>query len=185
MTLDLTPLELAGAYLSEPKRFKDNRGFFAVGWNEKEFAEAGLDGRFVQMNTAFNQKRGTLRGLHAQKAPHDEAKLVRVVTGAVYDVIVDIRPGSSTYLQWTAVELSAENRRAIYIPPGFLHGYQTLADNTEVLYLVSKNFAPHAACGAKYDDPAFGIRWPLPVTEISEKDLGWPVFERTACPSSS
>jgi dTDP-4-dehydrorhamnose 3,5-epimerase len=179
--MKLTPLGLAGAYLLEPTRFEDGRGFFAVGWNEEEFQQAGLEGHFVQMNSAYNFKRGTVRGLHAQRAPHEETKLVRVVSGAIYDVIVDIRPDSPTCGQWKSMELSVENRRTVYIPPGFLHGYQTLSDDAEVLYLVSDYFAPHAALGAKYDDPAFAIAWPLPVTEISEKDQGWPAFERAVC----
>ncbi|MGH7930054.1 MAG: dTDP-4-dehydrorhamnose 3,5-epimerase family protein, partial [Candidatus Binatia bacterium] len=130
----------------------------------------------VQANLSFNWKNGTLRGLHYQVAPHEESKLVRCTRGALYDVIVDLRPQSPTYLRWLGVELTADNHRMLYVPEGFAHGYQTLVDATEAFYQVSAFYAPGAERGARYDDPAFGIEWPAEVIVISDKDAGWPDY---------
>lgn len=170
--------ELAGAWIVDLERREDERGFFARAWCEQEFAEHGLDTRVSQCNLSFNEHRGTLRGLHYQVAPHAEVKLVRCTRGAVYDVIVDLRPDSETYTRWIGVELSEDNRRLLYVPEGFAHGYVTLADATETYYQVSVPYAPGAERGARWDDPAFGIDWPQ--TEglvMSEKDRTWPDFE--------
>lgn len=167
---------IAGAFLIRPVVFPDNRGAFSVAWNREEFETRGLTGDFVQGNISTNHRAGTVRGLHSQHAPHKEAKLIRCVSGAVFDVVVDLRPDSPTYLQWHGMELSAENSHMLYIPHDCLHGFQTLRDQTELNYLVSDYFHPEAARGYRYDDPAFAIAWPLSVTEISEKDLAWPPY---------
>lgn len=169
--------ELPGAFMIELERREDERGFFARAWCEQEFADHGLDTRVSQCNLAHNEKAGTLRGMHYQAPPYAEVKLVRCTSGAVYDVIVDLRPQSSTYMHWIAVELSAENGRALYIPEGFAHGYQTLVDGTETYYQVSAPYAPDAERGVRWDDPVFGIDWP-PADDrvISTKDRGWPDY---------
>lgn len=172
-----TEIELAGAFVVELERREDDRGFFARAWCEDEFAAQGLDTRVSQCNLSFNERQGTLRGMHYQVAPHAEVKVVRCTQGAVYDVIVDLRPGSPTYRRWTAVELSAENRRLLYVPEGFAHGYQTLEDATETFYQVSVPYTPEAERGVRWDDPAFSIEWPdVPQRVISEKDRNWPDF---------
>jgi dTDP-4-dehydrorhamnose 3,5-epimerase len=158
----------------EPR--EDNRGFFARVWADDEFAAHGLVSRVVQMNLSYNRVAGTLRGMHFQHAPYAETKLVRCIRGAIYDVIIDLRPDSPTYKRWIGVKLTAANRLALYVPEGFAHGFQTLEDDTEVFYQVSQYYTPSAEGGVRYDDPAFGIEWPLPVTEISEKDKRWPLF---------
>ncbi len=150
--------KLAGAYVVEQELFEDVRGFFARSWSEREFAARGLDARLVECNISFNHRRGTLRGMHFQAAPHGQAKLVRCTRGAIYDVIVDLRPDSPSYLKHVGVELSEENRRALYVPAMFAHGYQTLVDETEVTYQVSGAYTPSAERGLRHDDPAFGIR---------------------------
>jgi dTDP-4-dehydrorhamnose 3,5-epimerase len=175
--------ELAGAYVLELERREDERGFFARAWCRDELAERGLDARVAQANLSWNERRGTVRGLHFQRPPHAEVKLVRCTRGAVYDVIVDLRPGSPTFTSWLGVELSAENGRALYVPEGFAHGYQTLADGSETFYLVSEPYAPSAEGGVRWDDPAFAIEWPEAAERIiSEKDRNWPDFvpERAA-----
>ena len=169
---------LPGVYIVDLQRFEDERGFFARGWCQQEFSALGLMTEPKQMNLAFNNKAGTMRGLHYQHEPHAEAKLVRCTKGAVYDVAVDARPESATYLQWIGFELSADNRRCLYLPEGFAHGYQTLADNTELSYLVSAAYAPEAEDGLRYDDPAIGIDWPQPISVISEKDREWSLIKR-------
>ena len=171
-----TATRLAGAYLIDPERIEDERGFFARTWCRDEFERQGLNPRLVQCNVSYNHRRGTLRGMHYQAKPHEEAKLVRCTRGAIYDVIVDLRPDSPTYRQWVAVELTAENRRMLYIPEGFAHGFQTLADETEVFYQMSESYHPQSARGVRYDDPALGIAWPLEVAIISEKDRGYPLL---------
>lgn len=171
-----TPTTLAGAFLIEPERIADERGFFARSWCRREFAEHGLESRLEQCNISFNRLRGTLRGMHFQAAPFGEAKLVRCSMGALYDVIIDLRPESATYLQHFGAELTAENRSMLFIPAGFAHGFQTLADNTEVFYQMSEVYAPAYAGGLRWDDPAFGIRWPLPVSVISAKDAQLPNY---------
>jgi dTDP-4-dehydrorhamnose 3,5-epimerase len=173
--------ELPGAYVIELAPHADERGFFARAWCESELADQGLETRVVQANVSYNPKRGTLRGMHFQRPPHAEVKIVRCTRGAVYDVIVDLRVDSPTYRRWTGVELTAENRRALYVPRGFAHGFQTLVDDTELYYQVSDSYAPEAEGGVRWDDPAFAIRWPLPEDPIlSPKDRSWPDFEERA-----
>jgi dTDP-4-dehydrorhamnose 3,5-epimerase len=171
------PTHLEDAYVVELEPREDERGFFARAWCRDEFAEHGLSTEVAQCNVSFNRRRGTLRGLHYQIAPHAEVKLVRCTQGAIYDVIVDLRPGSATFTQWLGVELTAGNRTMLYVPEGFAHGYQTLEDDTETFYQVSASYAPHAERGVRWDDPAFGIEWPYPDHPlISDKDRGWPDF---------
>ena len=172
MTFDET--SLAGAYIVQPQRLGDERGFFARAFCRREFEAAGLHPVVAQGNIAFNYVRGTLRGLHFQYPPAAEAKLVRCTRGAILDVIVDLRPESRTYLQHIAVELTAENRRALYVPERFAHGYQVLEDQTETTYLVSEFYTPSAESGLPFDDPRLRIAWPLPVVRISDKDRRWP-----------
>ncbi len=172
-----TALSLPGAYAIEPEPAADERGFFARLWCAKEFAAKGLRTDFVQSSISFNHRRGTLRGLHYQAPPHAETKLVRCIRGAAYDVIVDLRPDSPTYLSWCACELTAENGRAVYIPAGLGHGFQTLADDTELHYSISNFFEPGAARGLRWDDPALRIPWPIKETILSEKDKRWPLIE--------
>lgn len=171
------PTELADAVLIELEKRADARGFFARTFCEAEFAEAGLQTRFVQANASGNPRAGTLRGLHYQVKPHAEVKVIRCTRGAIFDVIVDLRPGSPTYRRWQGFELSAAAGTMLYIPEGFAHGYQTLCDDTEVAYQVSAPYAPGAEAGLRHDDPAFAIAWPLPVSAISDKDASWPDFE--------
>jgi dTDP-4-dehydrorhamnose 3,5-epimerase len=168
---------LKDAYVIEPERFEDERGFFARAWSAKELAALGAVGQFVEANLAYNHKRGTLRGLHWQAAPHGQAKLVRCTRGSIFDVAVDLRPNSTTYRQWTSVELSAANRLMFYVPDGFAHGYLTLEDDSEVLYMVTGDFDPASARGARWNDPAFGIRWPdVGELIINERDSNYPDF---------
>jgi dTDP-4-dehydrorhamnose 3,5-epimerase len=169
--------ELDGACVVEPEPHQDSRGLFARTFCAHEFRDHGLAGTFVQCNTSWNTHKGTVRGLHYQLAPSCEAKLVRCTAGEVWDVIVDLRPESPTYLQYVAIELSARNRRALYIPEMFAHGFQTLKDGTEVSYQMSEFYTPELARGLRYDDPKLGIRWPLPVTSISEKDESWVLLQ--------
>jgi len=164
------PTPLADAYTIGPEKLEDDRGFFARVWCQKEFAEHNLDTRLVQASISFNKKRGTLRGMHLQVSPFAETKLVRCIQGAIYDVIVDLRPDSATYLNWTSVELTAENRKALYVPKGFAHGFQTLKDNTEILYQMSEFYSPESARGFRWNDPAFNIIWAEEVSVISERD---------------
>lgn len=167
---------IAGTHIIEPKRFQDERGYFWVQWMADGITALGSNARFVQSNMAFNHKAGTLRGMHAQTEPYQEDKLITCIQGAIFDVIVDIRPDSPTYCQWFGIELSEENARSFYLPKGCLHGYQALTDNTKVLYQVTAPYRPLNALGARYDDPAFGIEWPLPVSVLSKQDEGWPPF---------
>ena len=168
--------ELQGAFVIELETFEDSRGFFARVWCNEEFEEHDLVPRIAQVNTSFNAKAGTLRGMHYQIAPHEETKVVRCIRGSLYDVIVDLRPDSPTYKRWTGVELTARNHRMLYVPAKFAHGFITLEDNTEVMYLISEAYAPEAARAIRWDDPEIGIEWPRPVVEISERDAGWPDF---------
>jgi dTDP-4-dehydrorhamnose 3,5-epimerase len=171
-----TQTELENAFVIDLEQRGDERGFFARAWDENEFRDHGLNPRLVQCNVSFNHRAGTLRGMHFQHAPHAEAKLVRCTRGAIYDVIVDLRPDSATFKRWIGVELTEENRRMLYVPEGFAHGFQTLADGTETFYQVSEFYAPGAEGGVRYDDPAFGIEWPREVTVISPKDAAWDAF---------
>lgn len=169
-----TPLN--GAWLVELQPHRDERGEFARVWCREEFARHGIDVAMVQGNLSINPVRGTLRGLHYQMAPHGEAKLVRCVRGAIYDVIVDIDPASPSYRRWYGVELTP-NSPMLFVPTTCAHGFQTLFDDTEVTYLVSAPYAPTAARGLRYDDPALAIKWPLPVSRISAADKGWASLE--------
>jgi dTDP-4-dehydrorhamnose 3,5-epimerase len=171
--------DIPGAFVVEPEPIADERGSFARIFDAAEFDERGLDTEFGQWSVSYNERAGTLRGLHFQREPHEETKLVRCTRGALYDVIVDLRPGSPAFMRWTSVELSADNRLALYIPKGLAHGFQTLADGTEVAYAISEPHAPESAAGVRWDDPAFGIEWPEAEERvISEKDRSWPDFTR-------
>jgi dTDP-4-dehydrorhamnose 3,5-epimerase len=172
-----TATELQDAFIIDLKRYEDNRGFFACTWSLDEFESRGLVSRVVQTNLSYNRTKGTLRGMHFQHAPYAETKLVRCVRGAILDVIIDLRPESPSYKRWIGVELTAENRRSVYVPEGFAHGFQTLVDDVEVMYQVSQVYTPGAEGGLRYNDPAFGIAWPLPPSEMSPKDTRWPLFE--------
>lgn len=171
-----TETKLGGAFVIDPEFREDERGFFARTFCQHEFAAHGLKVDVAQANLSFNHRAGTLRGLHFQRPPAAETKLVRCTRGAIVDVIVDLRPGSPTYLQHVAVELSEDNRRALYVPELFAHGYQTLTDGAEVTYQVGEFYTPGAEGGLRYDDPRLGIAWPLPVTVISDKDAAWPLL---------
>lgn len=167
------PAGIAGAYVIDPERLEDERGYFARTFCRDEFAVHGLNPELVQCNVSFNLKKGTLRGLHYQAKPHEEAKLVRCTRGAIYDVIVDIRKGSPTSGQWFAVELSAANGRMLYIPEGFAHGFQALEDASEVFYQMSERYVPEAARGIRWNAPGIGIRWPIPNPIVSQRDAGF------------
>lgn len=169
-----TPLPLAGAFTVTPEPHADERGFFARTACEATFEARGLIGRFQQSSVSFNHRRGTVRGMHYAAEPHAETKLVRCTAGAIHDVIVDLRPDSATFLQSVGVELTARDRTALYIPAGFAHGFQTLADETEVLYMIDRSFEPSAARGLRWDDPAIGIAWPEPIRVISDRDRAFP-----------
>ena len=179
-----TETDLPGAYVVDLEQRADDRGFFARIWCQDELAAEGLTTELAQCSLSRNTRAGTLRGMHYQEAPHEEAKLVRCVRGAIYDVIVDLRLGSSAYGQWVGVELDAAAGRALYVPQGFAHGFQTLADDTDVLYMISAPYVPDAAAGVRWDDPFFGIAWPAaPTRVISERDRAWPDFEPEPRPS--
>jgi dTDP-4-dehydrorhamnose 3,5-epimerase len=169
--------ELKGAFIVELEILEDERGFFARTWCRREFEQHGLNPDFVQCNISFNRNKGTLRGMHYQAPPFEEAKLVRCTMGVVYDVIIDLRPNSKTFMQWIDVELSAENRRMIYIPEGVAHGFQTLENDTEVFYQMSEFYAPEYARGVRWNDPKFNIQWPDDVRIISEKDKNFKDFD--------
>jgi dTDP-4-dehydrorhamnose 3,5-epimerase len=172
-----TETELAGAFAVDLERREDDRGFFARAWCANEFTDHGLNPRLVQANLSFNDRKGTLRGMHFQREPAAEAKLIRCTRGSIFDVIVDLRPESPTFKRWVGVDLTAENRTALYVPEGFAHGYQTLKPDTETFYLVSEYYTPEAEGGVRWDDPAFGIEWPDPANAfLSEKDASWPDF---------
>jgi dTDP-4-dehydrorhamnose 3,5-epimerase len=172
---------LKGLFVIEPERLEDPRGFFARTWCQREFAAQSLNALWVQCSISFNERSGTLRGLHCQASPHEETKLVRCTMGAIYDVVVDLRPNSESFKQWEAVELTAENRRMLYIPEGFAHGFQTLTNRTEVFYQISAFYSPAASRGYRYDDPTFAIQWPRAIAEISEKDRSWPLIGAERC----
>ena len=169
---------LPGAYVIELELREDDRGFNARTWCEREFQEQGLTTRLAQANVIFNRRRGTLRGMHYQVAPHAESKLFRVTRGAIHDVIIDLRPDSPTYEQWAAFELTQDSYRMLFVPESFAQGFQTLEDDTEVVYQVSERYAPEFERGIRHDDPAFAIEWPLEVEVISEKDAHWPDYQR-------
>jgi dTDP-4-dehydrorhamnose 3,5-epimerase len=171
---------LAGAWQIELDRLEDDRGFFARSFCEREFAAHGLSSHFVQCNVSFNHKAGTLRGMHWQEPPHAEAKLVRCTSGALFDVIVDLRPSSPTYLHPFGIELSSENRTMLFIPAGFAHGFLTLRDATEIFYQMSDFHTPNAARGFRWNDPRIGIQWPREPNVISQRDQELPLFGETA-----
>ncbi|CAH2598739.1 dTDP-4-dehydrorhamnose 3,5-epimerase [Rhodovastum atsumiense] len=170
------PTALDGAWLVEPEPVHDARGFFARSFCVREFDRLGLETRFVQHSISYSALRGTLRGMHFQRSPFGEVKVVSCTRGAIRDVIIDLRPDSPTCCRWQGFELTAANRLRLYIPKGFAHGFQTLEDKTEVSYLISEFYAPEAASGVRFDDPRFGITWPLPVAAISARDTAWPTF---------
>jgi dTDP-4-dehydrorhamnose 3,5-epimerase len=179
-----TRTRLEGAYLIDVDRHGDQRGFLARTFCEHEFAEHGLVTRIVQASTIHTARRNTLRGLHYQEWPHEETKLVRCTRGAIFLVMVDLRPGSETRGDWLGTELTAESRRMAYVPEGFAQGYQTLRDDTEVLYQMSHEYVPHAARGVRWDDPAFRIAWPHAEHRlISDRDLAWPDYALAAAPA--
>lgn len=175
MKFHLTPLH--GVHLLELERRSDARGFFARLYCEQEFAQAGLCSHFVQMNNSLNAKVGTLRGLHYQIPPDAEVKLVRCTRGAVYDVILDLRPDSPSYGQWFGAEINEDNRLMMYVPQGCAHGFITLQENTEIFYAVNAVYSPASERGIRYDDPHFGVRWPINPNAISEKDRSWRNFD--------
>lgn len=172
-----TETKLKSAFIIDLEPRQDHRGFFARTFCAKEFEAHGLKPAVAQCNLSFNHKKGTLRGMHYQIPPAAETKLIRCTQGAIYDVIVDMRPESPTYLQHIGVELTAENRRALYVPEMFAHGYQALSDGAEVIYQVGEFYTPGYERGMRYNDPVLKIDWPLPVSEISEKDAAWPLLE--------
>ena len=171
-----TETKLRGAFIIDPERLEDERGFFARTWCQREFETHGLCTQWVQCNISFNRMKGSLRGMHYQQAPYEESKLVRCTMGATYDVVIDLRPDSPTFMQHVAVTLSAHNRRMLYVPVGFAQGFLTLEDNTEVLYHMSEFYEPEYAAGVRWNDPAFGIQWPSDVMVISERDRHHPDF---------
>ena len=169
--------KLKGAYIIEPEPIKDERGFFARCFCQKEFEKYGLNPYIAQCNVSYNEKRGTLRGMHYQVGPHAEAKVVRCTTGAIYDVIIDLRPDSATFKRWVAVELTKENLQLLYVPEGFAHGFQTLTDNAELIYYHSAFYSPEYERGLRFDDPTLAINWPLPAGAISPKDQSYPLID--------
>jgi dTDP-4-dehydrorhamnose 3,5-epimerase len=180
-----TPTALQDAVIIDVERRADERGYLARTYCEEEFADNGLVTRFVQASTIYSRKRNTLRGLHFQKPPHAEVKLVRCTRGAARVTIVDLRPDSSTYMQWLGVELSPCNCRLLYVPKGFAQGYQTLVDDTEVVYQMSHEYVPKSASGVRWNDPAFGIQWPAATQRIiSERDRAWPDYETRPRPQA-
>jgi len=174
--LIFTETKLAGAFVIEPERRADKRGFFARTYCRQEFEEHGLNPDVVQCNVSFNKRKGTLRGMHYQAAPFAEVKLVRCTSGSIYDVIIDLRPASTTFKQYFAAELSAENRRMLYIPEDFAHGFQTLQDDTEVFYQMAQGYSAEHARGVRWNDPAFGIEWPKDERIIIQRDQNYPDF---------
>lgn len=171
-----TETKLKGAFIIEPERLEDKRGFFARIWSQQEFKAHGLNPQLVQCNISLNKRKGTLRGMHYQAAPHEEAKVVRCTMGAIYDVIIDLRPESPTFKQHIAVVLTAENHKMLYVPEGFAHGFQTMEDNTEIVYQMSEIYVPEYARGVRWNDPAFGIRWPIDEPIVLERDQNYPDF---------
>ena len=172
-----TETRLGGAWILDPERREDPRGFFARTWCERECSAHGLNPRVLQCNVSFNKRRGTLRGMHYQVAPHAEAKLIRCTRGAIHDVIIDLRPTSPTYKQHDAFLLDSQSRRMLYIPEGFAHGFQTLEDDTEVFYQMSEFYSPAHARGIRWNDPAFRIVWPSDDRTLSDRDRSYPDFE--------
>jgi dTDP-4-dehydrorhamnose 3,5-epimerase len=178
--MQFRPTAIDGVRLIELEPVSDERGFFARTFCTRELAAAGLETSFPQHSVSFTRRAGSIRGMHFQRAPHEEVKLLRCLRGAIHDVLVDIRPASPSFMRWEAYELTADNRRQLYVPAGVAHGFQTLAPDTEVAYLISAFHAPAAAAGIRWDDPAFDIAWPLPVADVSARDRTWPDWR---CPT--
>ena len=174
--MNFTNTTLDGAYIIEPEKIEDKRGFFARSWDTEEFKEMGLNPRLVQCNVSITKKKGTIRGLHYQIKPYEETKLVRCTRGSIFDVIIDLRSKSKTFKKWFSIELTSENYKMIYVPEGFAHGFQSLEDNIEIFYLVSQFYNPKSERGIRWDDAVFKIKWPLNVTEISDKDAKWEYY---------
>ncbi|CAN5495749.1 dTDP-4-dehydrorhamnose 3,5-epimerase [soil metagenome] len=170
------PTSIEGVRIIHPKQYSDERGYFARTWDIAQFAAHNMASTLNQCSTSFNHRAGTLRGMHFQKAPHEEAKVIRCTRGAIYDVAVDLRPASPTFKKWVGAELNENNGAAIYIPKGCAHGFLTLQDYSEVLYLISSPYVPEAGSGVRYNDPAFGIEWPRSVEVIIERDANYPDF---------
>jgi dTDP-4-dehydrorhamnose 3,5-epimerase len=175
-----TPTDIAGAYIIDIDRLEDDRGFFARSYCRREFEEHDLNPNLVQCNISFNRFKGTLRGLHSQKQPHQEAKVMRCTRGALYDVILDLRPDSPTWLKHVAVELTTDNHRMLYAPEGVFHGFLTLEDDTEIFYQMSEYYVPKVDMGVRWNDPAFGIAWPMEPAVISDRDRTYPDFDASA-----
>ena len=169
--------KLKGAYIIEIKPIEDESGFFARSWCKEEFEMHGLNSQMNQCNISFNKEKGTLRGMHFQTVPYEETKLVRCIRGAIYDVIIDLRESSESFMQWIGVELTADNRKSIYIPEGFAHGFQTLEDNSEVFYQMSEFYHSESARGIRWNDSAFNLKWPVPITSISDKDKDFQFYQ--------
>ena len=169
---------IPGVWVIDPSPHEDDRGRFMRAWCAREFAEHGIDFLPVQANMGFSVRKGTVRGMHYQEVPALEAKLIRCTRGSIFDVAIDLRPGSSSYGKWYGVELNAENGKMLYVPPLCAHGCQTLDDCTDIYYMASKYYTPGAVRGVRFNDPAFGIQWPLEATAVSEQDRNWPLFER-------
>jgi dTDP-4-dehydrorhamnose 3,5-epimerase len=171
-----TPTELKGAFIIEPEKLEDERGFFTRSWCHREFEKHDLNPRLVQCNISFSKKQGTLRGMHYQVQPHEEAKLLRCTSGSIYDAIIDLRSESPTFKQSMALVLTAHNYKMLYVPEGFAHGFITLEDNTEVLYQMSEFYSAEGARGVRWNDPVFQIAWPLTPNVMSDRDRDWPDF---------
>jgi dTDP-4-dehydrorhamnose 3,5-epimerase len=171
------PTDVEGVWLIEPERHEDERGFFARTWDAAAFEEHGLASALAQCSLSYNRRRGTLRGLHYQEAPHAEVKLVRCTSGAIFDVAVDLRPDSPSFTSWVGVDLTSENRSALYVPEGCAHGFLTLTDGAEVAYQISTPYEPSAGQGVRFDDPAFGIEWPAEIVVVNERDRRYPDVE--------
>ena len=169
---------IEGAYIIESKKIEDQRGFFVNVWNKDEAQKNNLETALTESNIAFNQKKGTIRGFHYQLPPYEGAKLIRCTKGSIFDITLDLRPNSKTFKKWISVELTESNYKLNYIPSGCGHAYQTLEDNTEVVYLMTQQYMPEYESGIQYSDPSFKINWPLEPTEISEKDKAWKLFEQ-------
>lgn len=178
--MNFTETKLEGSHIIEPKRYKDERGFFSEMYRQDIFNSKNLANALFQWNISFTEKKGTIRGMHFQVAPHAQEKLVRCTKGAIYDVIIDIRPESKTYCQWISVELNSDNRKMLYIPAGFAHGFQTLVDGTEVSYLLYELYHPESEGGVRWNDPVFNIEWPLDVTVISDRDRDYADYQTKA-----
>ena len=167
-----------GVYIIEIEKYEDERGFFARTWDKNQFKEMGLDDNIIQSSMSYNRKKGTIRGMHYQIKPFEETKLVRCTKGKIFDVIIDLRKDSKTFKKWISIELSENNHRTLYIPKGFAHGFQTLEDNTEIIYDISQTYNPEYSKGIKWNDKIIGIKWPLEVTMISKKDSMNPYFDK-------